>query len=326
MEPSALRGRLVAVVFAATLCTAIAPVSAAEAQPSKLEVSVYIAEVQHFSASDESVDADVWISGYWRDPGIRPIRNLVAVNEVASQLRETLPARPQRLPDGRFHQALHIRGTFDQSPDFGDYPLDTQTLRLSFEQRSYDARRIVMVPGRPPISVDPAIHLAGFEIGKPALKLRSHVYPPNFRGTTGRPAFAQLTAELPITRPLAGALLTTFVPIAIVLLAAALMFALRPEYVEGRIGIGITALLTMVALQLVETGNLPVLGYATLLELILIPSYVFIVAAIALVARTSWMVDQDGGIERAARFDRRAVVALAACYAATIGIILIAHA
>ena len=93
-----------------------------------------------------------------------------------------LPARPQRLPDGRFHQALHIRGTFDQSNSLGDYPFDTQTLRMSFEERSFGADRILMVPGNPPITADPVIHLAGFRIGKPVLILSRHVYPPNFRG------------------------------------------------------------------------------------------------------------------------------------------------
>ncbi|HEX3318571.1 MAG TPA: hypothetical protein VHR88_11165 [Solirubrobacteraceae bacterium] len=194
---------------------------------------------------------------------------------------------------------------------------------MTFEQRSFDVRRIVMVPGRPPISADSAIHLAGFAIGTPRLVVGRHVYPPNFRGQSGRPAFAQVTAALPVTRPVAGALLTTFVPIAIVLLAASLMFVLRTDYVEGRIGLGITALLTLVALQLVESGNLPVLGYATLLELILIACYVFIVAAIALVARTSWLVQTEEGIGRAARFDRRAPAALLACYVAAVVVVLL---
>jgi hypothetical protein len=313
---------LAGLLFAATLAAALTPASVAEAKPATLEVTVYIANVQHFSATEETVDADVWVSGYWREPRIRPISNLVPVNEVSSQLRELLPPQPQRLPDGRLHQALHVRGTFDQSADLADYPFDTQRLRISFEERSFDARRIVMVPGRPPITADSGIRLAGFEIGHPSLLLTRHVYPPNFRGTLGRAAFAQMTAILPIKRPVAGALLTTFVPILIVLLAAALMFTLHPEYVEGRVGIGITALLTLVALQLVESGNLPVLGYATVLELILIASYIFIVIAIALVARTSWLIHRDGGVERSARFDRRAIAVLGAAYVAAVAVIL----
>jgi hypothetical protein len=316
---------LIAAVLAATLVTTLAPAPVAAAKPTAVQVSVYIVQIQHLSTTEETVDVDVWVSGYWRDPRIDPISNLVAVNEVSSTLREVLPARPQRQRDGRLRQALHIRGTFDQSADLGDYPFDTQTLRIAFEERSFDAHRIVLVAGRPPVFADPAIHLAGFEFGKPALNLRTHVYPPGFRGAAGHAAFAQVTATLPITRPVAGALLTTFVPIAIVLLSAALMFALRPEYVEGRIGVGITALLTLVALQLVETSSVPVLGYATVLELILIASYVFVLVAIALVARTSWLIHQDDGIARAARYDRRAIAVLMACYITAVAIVLVAH-
>ena len=196
---------------------------------------------------------------------------------------------------------------------------------MSFEERSFDSSRIVMVPGNPPITADSAIHLAGFHIGEPVLTLSRHVYPPNFRGMTGRAAFAQMTAALPVTRPLAGALLTTFVPIVIVLVSAGLMFAVRADYVEARIGIGVTSLLTLVALQLAEADKLPVLGYATVLELIVIASYVFIVSALALVARTSWLVRQDDGITRAIRFDRRAVAVLAGCYVAAVAVILLAR-
>jgi hypothetical protein len=196
---------------------------------------------------------------------------------------------------------------------------------MSFEERSFDASRIVMVPGNPPITADAAIHLAGFHIGEPVLTLSRHVYPPNLRGPTGRAAFAQMTAALPVTGPLAGALLTTFVPIVIVLVSAALMFAVRADYVEARIGIGVTSLLTLVALQLAEADKLPVLGYATVLELIVIASYVFIVSALALVARTSWLVRQDDGITRAIRFDRRAVAVLAGCYVAAVAVILLAR-
>ena len=42
----------------------------------------------------------------------------------------------------------------------------------------------------------------------------------------------------------------TFVPIALIVVCAALVFFVRPHYVEGRMGLGITALLTLVALQL----------------------------------------------------------------------------
>ena len=57
--------------------------------------------------------------------------------------------------------------------------------------------------------------------------------------------------------------------------------------------------------------------------LAVIVSYVFIVSALALVARTSWLVRQDDGIARAIRFDdRRAVAVLVGCYVAAEAVIL----
>ena len=71
------------------------------------------------------------------------------------------------------------------------------------------------------------------------------------------------------------------------MICAALVLFVRPHYVEGRIGLGITALLTPVALQLTSSATLPDVDYLMMLDKIYLLAYVFIIAALARVVLMS---------------------------------------
>ena len=92
-----------------------------------------------------------------------------------------------------------------------------------------------------------------------------------------------------------------------------LALSVHPRYVEGRIGIGITALLTLVALQLTSNSSLPDVNYLILLDKLYIASYAFVVLTLAVVVRNSW-VDAEGDVAKATRADRRGLAWLTAVY------------
>ena len=90
----------------------------------------------------------------------------------------------------------------------------------------------------------------------------------------------------------------TFVPIMLIVICSALVFYVRPRYIEGRIGLGITALLTLVALQLASGSSLPDVDYLMMLDKIYLLAYIFIIIALARVVATSWRTD-DAQAEKA---------------------------
>ncbi len=98
--------------------------------------------------------------------------------------------------------------------------------------------------------------------------------------------------------------LKTFVPIALIVVCAALVFFVRPRYVEGRIGLGITALLTLVALQLTSGASLPEVDYLMMLDKIYLLAYVFVILALARVVATSWRSENVEAEESMSRTDR----------------------
>ncbi|HEX2447028.1 MAG TPA: hypothetical protein VHK26_02430, partial [Methyloceanibacter sp.] len=98
--------------------------------------------------------------------------------------------------------------------------------------------------------------------------------------------------------------LKTFVPIALIVVCATLVFFVRPRYVEGRIGLGITALLTLVALQLTSSASLTDVDYLMMLDKIYLLAYVFIIVALARVVGTSWRGGDPEAETRTSRADR----------------------
>ena len=95
------------------------------------------------------------------------------------------------------------------------------------------------------------------------------------------------------------------------------MFFVRPRYVEGRIGLGITALLTLVALQLASGSSLPDVDYLMMLDKIYLLAYLFIIIALGRVVATSWRGDHADVEKATSRSDRIwAVTLLAALVAA----------
>ena len=100
-----------------------------------------------------------------------------------------------------------------------------------------------------------------------------------------------------MTRPAGTYSLKLLLPMLLVALTAALALSVHPQYVEGRIGIGITALLTLVALQLTSDSGLPDVNNLILLDKLYILSYVFVVLTMAVIVKNSW-VDATGDIAR----------------------------
>ena len=133
--------------------------------------------------------------------------------------------------------------------------------------------------------------------------------------------YSRIVLSIPVTRPIVAMSIKTFVLIMLIVVCAGLIFFVRPRYIEGRIGLGITALLTLVALQLASGGSLPDVDYLMMLDKIYLLAYLFIIIALGRVVATSWLSDDVQAEKAISRTDRIfAVVLLAAYFAANIAI------
>ncbi len=316
-----MRRRLV-VALIATLATitSAAPASGADV----VRVGVLVNDIQQLDLQSHSYNVDMYVWFKWTNPDIDPSRTFEFMNafELWGHILTWETEEPEVLPDGTLYQVLRNQGKFNTKLPLERYPFDTQHLLVEFEDSGADATAIVFVPDDEPIELSRDLTLPGWTIGTPTLTVVGNRYATDFGDSTATdPTYSRVVIDVPVERPRATYSFKLLLPMLLVALTAALSLSVHPRYVEGRIGIGITALLTLVALQLTSNSSLPEVDYLMLLDKLYILSYAFVVLTLAVIVRNSW-VDARGDVPAAVRADRRGLLFLVAGYVAAAVIVL----
>lgn len=299
-------------------------------QPAIVVVGVYVNDVQALNLREHSYAMDVYIWFRWRDEEISPQESMEIVNpnELWGHTSELLYDEPIRLPSGELYQVRRVQGRFSRKFFFDNYPYDRQELVVEFEDSVHETNRLIYQPDVEAVAVNPRLKLPGFLVEPPRLTVEEFSYPTAFGDTrrTEPNAYSRARVSLPISRPTITITVKLLLPVLCVVLGASLMLLLKTTYVDARLGIGITSLLTVVAIQLAANETMPSVDYLILMDKIHLAAYVYVLAGLAIVLRTARQVDQDQ-VEAAQRFQRRCfIVTTAAFLTAIAGLIGVAIA
>ena len=323
-------------VLATALAIPLAMPAAASAEtgPDKVIVGAYIKDVQDIDLASESFTLDFYLWFRWKNPNINPAATVEVMNSNGFQNTTTsstggvvgkpLYDAPVDLPDGYKYMVLRYQGVFSRKLMLQDYPFDTQTLRVVLKDERLDNRRLEYVPDRKPISINKSIlfSIPGFSLGTPTLAIVAHQYETDF-GDTSAPSdvpYSCIRIEISVVRNALPYLVKIILPIFIVILITSLIDVLPARLEEARAGIGVTALLTIVALQWTADSSLPSVEYLTMLDLIYILSMVYVLAAMAYTVLASRRNKHEIAQALTSSVDRRVGVISLAIYAALIAV------
>lgn len=294
------------------LALLLAAALGASAAPQKVVVGAYLNDLQSLDLKTHSYAADVYVWFRWREAKLDPASSMEVMNpyELWALTRVTDYERPLRLPTGELYQVVRLQGRFSTKMDLGDYPFDEQVLSIDLEDSRLTADDLEYSADPMGAARAPDLRLPGYVLGETSLKIFPRESPTRFGDPrAGRPAvFSRARLELPISRPPLTYSVKLLLPIACVIFCAALMSFFEPRHVDARVGIGITALLTIVALQITLNADLPDVDYLVLMDKIYLGAYLFVITGLALVVRTT-----KHHTPRALRFER---VVLGSCLAA----------
>jgi hypothetical protein len=279
---------------------AVAPAAPASG-PAKVKIGLYINDIQQINLADYSFVGDVYVWFRDSDPELVPGQTFEWMNMFApdDHVQTTIYEVPQKEPDGSEYQVFRHQGPFAAKFSIRQFPFDQHNLTIEIEDREFDAGRLVYEADE--VTMNPEIQLPGFILGKPTLQIVNRPYPTAF-GDVANPTpapYSRAIVTIPISRPVLSGIIKALLPIFIVVLVAAAALLLHPEHVEARVGLSITALLTLVALQLAATSGLPDVGYLLMLDQIYLSSYAFILLVVALLVFTTGKEDKapEGGKE-----------------------------
>ncbi|MDP9228982.1 MAG: hypothetical protein M3M99_07975 [Actinomycetota bacterium] len=298
----------------------------AAAQPDVVRVGGLINDIQQLDLQSHSYNVDMYMWFKWTNPDIDPSRSFEFLNafELWGHILSYETKEPEVLPDGSLYQVLRNQGKFNTKLPLERYPFDTQNLRVAVEDTTAASDELVYVPDEPdPVAKSDDLVIPGWNVGEPKLEVVDNQYDSNF----GDPRFGDITYsravfELSVKRPKGTYALKLLLPLLLVALTAVLALTVHPRYVEGRITVGITALLTLVALQITSNSNLPEVDYLILLDKLYIASYAFVVLTLGVIVRNSW-VDAEGDVAVARQADRRGLVFLGVAYVVVVAALFV---
>ena len=110
-------------------------------------------------------------------------------------------------------------------------------------------------------------------------------------------------------------------PVLCVVFGASLMLRLKSSYVDARLGIGITSLLTVVAIQLAANETMPSVDYLVLMDKIHLAAYVYVLAGLGIVLRNVRHVEANQ-LAAAQRLQKIAYWTTSLAFLATVALLI----
>lgn len=298
-------------------------ITEAVTEPDKVTVGAYINDIHELDFRSHTYSVDLYIWFRWTNPQANPVKSMEFMNRYSptDHQRDTLLDEPKKMPDGSLYGIIREQGRFASKFRLEKYPFDGQSLKIVFEDTVASVASQTYAAPANAVTANPDIQLPGYKVAAPRLTVSDNRYPTNFGDISlaNNETYSRVTIDVPVTRPLITVSIKTFVPILLIIMSSTLVLFVRPGFVEGRIGLAITALLTLVALQLTASASLPEVDYLMLIDKAYLASYAFIIAVLTRVVVTSWV--GDGGLpERViARKDARWAIIMQLGYWLLIG-------
>jgi len=297
-------------------------------KPERVTVGAHINDILEVDMRTHSYRLDMYVWFRWANPALKPWETAEFMNafDPADHVRTPVYEEPQQMPDGSWLMVIRQQGKFSAKFPLHKFPFDRQLLSAAMEDSVHDVRDVVYVADRVAkggaISVNPEIVLPGYTLEPPRLEIRAFPYPTSFGDLSQDKLepYARASFSVPVVRPAAAMTLKIFLPLGLVILCGLVVFFVHPSYVDGRMGVSITALLTLVALQLTTSSNLPDVNYLMLTDKIFFAAYLFVIGTLVQVARTSSLTRREE-FSAVIQSDRRALCVLAGVLLVTVCII-----
>jgi hypothetical protein len=288
----------------------IQPLTEIPATAQKVETGFYPVNLYELDVASNTYYVDAYIWFKWKGD-FDPIANLEfpnAVEEWGMNIQQAYE-KPQIQPDGTLYQIIRVEGRFFQPFTLTKYPLDEQRLGIVMENSIYTYNDLVYVADTTDSGFADTLAIPGWNINKWEIESLLHQYPTRFGERSNVQVnlpYSYLRYQLLISRPINYFIWKLLLPLIIVVVSSWCALLLHPSYVDARVSMSSTALLTTVFLQQAYSDTLPSVGYLVLLDKIYALSYISIVAAIIeTIVTAGWANSgKQEDYERVVRLDR----------------------
>ena len=248
------------VFFWAVFSQNIMVANAATENPVKVQVGVWLVNVEKvdLSANSYILDFYLWFN---YDPS--------EITLVQIQQFEFINGAPSTYvvdaDENRGYLEYRVRGTFIKTFDFSQYPFETHDLAVEIEHKSLDLSQMIFEVDSTS-NIDPEANVAGWNLGEFKTSIKEHSYSDK--------TFSRFVFGLNLKRPILSSFIKTVLPIAVITTISLLAFLMAPQNFAQRITLGVTTLLSATAFHLSLLNGIPPTGYLTFADKMMLSVYV----------------------------------------------------
>ena len=226
-------------------------------QEKKYEIGVYVINVGKIDLQTGTYDLDfyLWIKSEDGNFDKSPPK-IEFMNGKATM--EPIKIEPN-------YYESRVKGVFQKNMNFKNYPFETIQLTVEVEGIN-DNSILELIADENESGIDKLVNIPGWNLIESRIFVTEHEYSDN---TT----FSRLIFSIDIERFILSSFLKTIFPVLIITTIAMLAFWMSPSNFTARIGLGASTLLAAVAAHLNAAGQLPPIGYLTLMDKIMIIAY-----------------------------------------------------
>lgn len=211
--------------------------------------------------------------------GLSPPNTLEIMNVVDSWDYKQTELINTTMSNGKNYYLMKIDGTFFQDFDVSQYPLDRQTLSITFEDVEWLDTDMVYIPDMDGTRLQDGISIPGWKIEKIEYQSDTHIYDSKFGYVDDEKfyAYSQLSFRIYIERPIQFFIFKFVFPLAIIILFSLISLWMPINQFEVRIALSGSSLLNLVFLQQLYNDKIIVTRQLVLMDLLYIWAYVSII-------------------------------------------------
>lgn len=279
-------------VFLAFAVSSISRADSPQTIPEKVLLGIYVNNITNIDVRGQTFEAEFYLWCKWKG-SLNPT-NIEFVN--AKEIRK-LYERTDIDVDGSTTYNSKVDGTFHAALSVSDYPRDRHKLAIQIESFDYSCDSLL------------------FQIDSLSNGLASDFidegWSTHFLGTTlsrnyfapAQRDFSHFELVVEISRKPAAFVIRIFIPLLVVVAMSLLAFFIPPQELEAQIGLGATALLTIIAFHLLVRNILPDVDYLTRADYLMMGSYITILLALVETVVTHNLFRRDK-LQTALKVDR----------------------
>merc|ERR1719209_1039175 len=277
------------------------PASEEEGEPLEIRASINLRNILDVSEKEQLVSMETTLRLFWKDPRVRPQESCLEGEDAFGRYVGPNPRKADDIwmPDVFIDQAKAVRTpTYYTKPaslrvyndsmiryssrfnfdiacnmDFHRFPVDEQYCQVKFESFGFTNKQIKLAwMDESQNNVNKNISLAQFGFKVTLMDAYStDYYDISYPG---------LIMKLHLTRKLTYHLVQTYIPSTVFVVIAWLSLFVPPESVPGRVGMGMTTLLTLTAMFSSVRQNVPRVSYISLLDIWMLVCMIFVFSCI----------------------------------------------